>query len=779
MPIAPHKNEDQQAWMQRCVPEMIGTGDNKRPNDQAVAICLDIWRQRDKSLDDFGDDFDDVTPDPEDDEGLDEFMDRCTEAVQEANEWMPDEAAEELCQIRWDETKGKSASGRALKRKTHSGPISGAEYILSDETVDRMGDIISSDGWDLSSFAKNPIALFNHSPSAPIGRWSNLRVEGRALRGHLELAPEGTSPRIDEIRKLVAAGILKAVSVGFREVESTARKSADGRRLGQHFLKQELVETSLVSVPANPNAIAVAKGLNISPATLKVVFAGQGEASTTLQRRGFTGGQAKTSRVKRKGLAMSLGLGQRIVELQQQIVADQESLAKHLGALDDSNVSEDDLNTTTAFNQRIAAKSRQHLALVESEKLIGATLAAEDGAIPQSRSLAIIKPQSTAVGLNAPIVLRERKKELEPLEYFGRALAIGVAAKAWNTNPIQLVDQTYGGDEPTKGMVELVLRAASAPAITTVATWAAELVHQIYTDLMPLLMPHGILTRLAPRGLALNFGRAGRIIIPNRNRTPTVAGSFVGEGQAIPVRQAGFGSQTLTPKKVAVISTYTREMDQFSIPAIEGVLREAIQQDTEVAVDSILLDANPATVIRPAGLLNGVAGLTATAATNGPLAAIIGDLKMLIGALATSTYGNIRSPVFLINPEEVLAASLASAPNTGIFPFRDEVARGALNNIPFIDSAVVPLKTVILLDAADFVVAGAEGPRVEFSDSATLHMEDTSPADLVTAGSPGVVAAPQRSLFQTDSLAIRMIMFLNWVQRRAGTVVWTSSVNWT
>ena len=217
-------------------------------------------------------------------------------------------------------------------------------------------------------------------------------------------------------------------------------------------------------------------------------------------------------------------------------------------------------------------------------------------------------------------------------------------------------------------------------------------------------------------------------------------------------------------------------MDEFSIPAIEGIIREAIQLDTSVAVDTVLLDANPATAIRPPGLLNGVAALTATA---GPgLPALLGDLKLMISALATNTYGNIRSPAWLMNPEEVLSASLASAANTGIFPFRDEIARGTLNNIPYIDSAVVPLKTVILIDAADFVMVGAEGARLELSDQASLHMEDTNPLDLVSGGSPAVVAAPQRSLFQTDSLALRLVMRLNWVQRRAGTIVWTSSVNW-
>jgi HK97 family phage major capsid protein len=293
---------------------------------------------------------------------------------------------------------------------------------------------------------------------------------------------------------------------------------------------------------------------------------------------------------------------------------------------------------------------------------------------------------------------------------------------------------------------------------------------------MPLLMPAAILTRLSAKGMSLSFGATGRIIIPTRNRTPTIAGSFVGEGAAIPVRQGAFSSQTLTPKKMAVISTWTREMSDHSTPAIEGLIREAIQQDTSVAVDTVLIDANAATAIRPAGLLNGVTVTTATA--GGGIAALIGDLTALLGALTTSTYGNLRTPTFLVNPTDMLRASLLQAANTGIFPFQSQIAAGNLNGVPLIDSTTVPAKTMILVDAADFVVVGGEAPRLEISDQATLHMEDTAPAELVGTGTPGTVASPQRSLFQTDSLALRMVMPLNWVQRRTGTVAWTQNVSW-
>src|SRR5213595_1415003 len=92
-------------------------------------------------------------------------------------------------------------------------------FVLSDETKDRVGDVISADGWSLKNFQKNPIALFNHDGDFPIGFWRNVRVEDKQLVGDLNLADEGTSDRIDEIRRLVQQNILRAVSVGFLPVK--------------------------------------------------------------------------------------------------------------------------------------------------------------------------------------------------------------------------------------------------------------------------------------------------------------------------------------------------------------------------------------------------------------------------------------------------------------------------------------------------------------------------------------------------------------------------------
>jgi hypothetical protein len=197
-----------------------------------------------------------------------------------------------------------------------------------------------------------------------------------------------------------------------------------------------------------------------------------------------------------------------------------------------------------------------------------------------------------------------------------------------------------------------------------------------------------------------------------------------------------------------------------------------------MAIDAVLLDNNAATAIRPNGLRVYQAGLTPTA--GGGYTALIGDLKLLQGSLLTLTNGNVRKPVIMLNPQQVLDIRYTQPPNAAapLFPFRAEVDAGKLGNAILIESSTVPIGMAIAVDAADFVSVGAEGPRMEISDQATVHLEDTAPADIVSgpSGTP-VAATPVKSMWQTDSLALRLIMFTNWIMRRP-VVAWMTGVTW-
>lgn len=140
-------------------------------------------------------------------------------------------------------------------------------FVLSDNSVDRMGDRIDAAGWQLSAFRLNPVVLWAHDSSTPpIGRARDLRVEGSRLIGDIEFASAADHPLADTVYRLVRGRFLNAVSVGFRPIDWAA--STDRSRAGGiDFKRQELLEVSVVPVPANPNAIGLRelKGVNLKP----------------------------------------------------------------------------------------------------------------------------------------------------------------------------------------------------------------------------------------------------------------------------------------------------------------------------------------------------------------------------------------------------------------------------------------------------------------------------------------------------------------------------------
>src|SRR6516162_11847882 len=117
MPISPGKDESQDDWMGRCVPEMM-SGD--REQDQAVAACLQMWRDKSAVKRDLTDDIDP----PDDDESKNDFMDRCMEEVMSNNEDADEGDVNDACEVMWEDA--KSAIG--LKHKTHTEEVHGMEF---------------------------------------------------------------------------------------------------------------------------------------------------------------------------------------------------------------------------------------------------------------------------------------------------------------------------------------------------------------------------------------------------------------------------------------------------------------------------------------------------------------------------------------------------------------------------------------------------------------------------------------------------------------------------
>jgi len=138
--------------------------------------------------------------------------------------------------------------------------------IGSDESVDRDGDVIMVNGWDLNNFLKNPVFLWSHvyhgPESVPLARAIKVikRRTPARLDFVLQFPTEGINPFADMILSLYNEKIINASSVGFipREWKPMDENSSEMDMMfgaGRRFVKQELLELSGCAVPCNPAAL--------------------------------------------------------------------------------------------------------------------------------------------------------------------------------------------------------------------------------------------------------------------------------------------------------------------------------------------------------------------------------------------------------------------------------------------------------------------------------------------------------------------------------------------
>ena len=138
-----------------------------------------------------------------------------------------------------------------------------ATFVISTDEKDRTGEVVEQ-SWDLENYKKNPIVLFGHDASKPgyvLGKATEIVSDKDGNKnitlGTVQFAEEGTSEDADTVWKLVKQGILRTVSVGF--IPHTFKKLADDDDTDV-LADNELLEFSIVPIPANPSAVALALG---------------------------------------------------------------------------------------------------------------------------------------------------------------------------------------------------------------------------------------------------------------------------------------------------------------------------------------------------------------------------------------------------------------------------------------------------------------------------------------------------------------------------------------
>lgn len=144
--------------------------------------------------------------------------------------------------------------GRIETKASGLGPRQ-IRVIASTGQVDRAGDIVVPRGIVLTGYRENPVVLRDHDPSRPVGM-ASIQVTDAAVLATVTFAPAGASEIADETCALAKAGVLRGVSIGFNPIRSSPIRGG-----GVQYIEWELLEISLVSVPANAGAVVVERSM--------------------------------------------------------------------------------------------------------------------------------------------------------------------------------------------------------------------------------------------------------------------------------------------------------------------------------------------------------------------------------------------------------------------------------------------------------------------------------------------------------------------------------------
>lgn len=140
-------------------------------------------------------------------------------------------------------------------------------FIASTPIVDRYGDIIEQAGWNLDFYHKNPVCLWGHdSRNLPVARSVKCEVINGQLVNFMQFATADVWDFADRVYRMVLGGFLSTVSVGFIPISfewimaDPDPETGYQRITGRRYTSSELLETSVVNVPANPDCLVVGRG---------------------------------------------------------------------------------------------------------------------------------------------------------------------------------------------------------------------------------------------------------------------------------------------------------------------------------------------------------------------------------------------------------------------------------------------------------------------------------------------------------------------------------------
>lgn len=634
--------------------------------------------------------------------------------------------------------------------------------IATHPQPDRVGDVIDPKGLTF----KNPLPLLlYHKNTMPVGEavFGRPSDDGTPFNARISKIDRETGvvrERLDEAVDSLQADppLIRGVSIGFRALEDPIFIKETG---GFRFPKTEVVELSMVVIPANAEAtIALVKSLDVEQR------AALSDGSRPVHQSGVSDVSRVVKAIPPKPRDAMTNIREQITsfEATRQAKSAQMTALMQKAADAGTTLDEADQQSYDGLETEVEQIDKHLVRLAKLEKVNAAK------AVP----VVAPDPQAAAQARSGNPVISVNPVALPPGIGFARMAMAKAVSHLDHRYIMDVAKEMWPSDQRLHKYIET--KAAVPAANTQNALWAGNLTYadNLASEFVEYLRPMTILGQFGTNGRP----SLRRVPFNIRFNTQTTGGEawWVGEGAPKPVTSLEFTADTLTWAKVASIAVITQEQARFSTPAIEGLVRDALAGALRDKLDRDFVDPGTSAVanVSPASITNGLTPQTSagTSADN-----VRTDIQNLLEQFILDNMG-VRGLV-LIMPEtlalvlSLMVNSLGQPEFPGI-----SVNGGNLLGIPVITSQYAGSLSgngnmVIAVSANDVLLADDGGVDVAMSTEASLQMESAPTNNSRTATATTVV-----SMFQTDSIALKVERFITWKKRRSGAVVFMDEVNW-
>lgn len=552
------------------------------------------------------------------------------------------------------------------------------EGYASTEDRDRQGDVIPVKAWQqgMSNYLRNPVILAYHDHSNPIGRMTDYKVDGKGL---------WIKARISNAAKqfqLIKDGILTAFSVGFRVIDA----DYDNKTEIFTIKELELVEISVVSVPANQNTLFdLSKAFEDAEEykSFKEQFATQGQSA-----KGLESATEAKSATKKEWNMNPEEIKQMLADAAK-AAAEEATKALEAKAKAEKAAKEAELARQQEIDARVKAAVEAHIQVGQSgaEKL----LAEVEKRLEQERE----SQKSALQGLEA--ALKEKAAELAAIQSSKMSFQDKKAQDGASYEDIEkavlLSKIARKSIESTKFGNALVQKyGAHVSTAGSVASPAS-----IWETQVSLRMEEEVRRRLVMAPLMRNIAMQTNVMrIPLNPEAGTA--TWVLNNQFGTVTSSGAAAThtlkevTLNAYKVATKEYVAFEEDEDSLIILLPIIRDAMVRRVARSVDQAMINGNGTTApFNGVAMIDSNSAVTLTSATTASVATMRALRKDL------GTWGLDPSELVFVVGNEVYYDLLEDP----TFQTMDKVGSqatlltgqiGAIGNTPVVVSGEMPQK---------------------------------------------------------------------------------------